>query len=71
MPNKTSIEWTDMSANPIRARNKKTGKTGFHCEHASDGCIAAVRVHRDNYPVISSQLSAVNCANRKSLARAV
>jgi len=38
MPNKTSIEWTDYSWNPIRARNRKTGKIGWYCEHRSDGC---------------------------------
>ena len=36
---KTSIEWTDYSWNPIRARNRRTGKTGHHCEHASPGCL--------------------------------
>jgi protein gp37 len=41
MPSKTSIEWTDYSWNPIRARNRETGKVGFHCEHASEGCMAA------------------------------
>jgi protein gp37 len=39
MPNKTPIEWTDLSANPIRARDKLTGKVGWFCEHASAGCI--------------------------------
>lgn len=40
----TSIEWTHRpgtkgeSWNPIRARNLKTGKIGWHCTHASDGC---------------------------------
>nr|WP_295465289.1 phage Gp37/Gp68 family protein [Mesorhizobium sp.] len=40
----TSIEWTHRpgtkgeSWNPIRARNLKTGKVGWHCTHASDGC---------------------------------
>lgn len=27
-----------MTWNPIRARNKATGRTGWHCEHVSDGC---------------------------------
>jgi protein gp37 len=32
------IEWTDATWNPIRARNLKTGKVGWHCEHATTGC---------------------------------
>jgi protein gp37 len=36
---KTKIEWTTDTWNPIRARNLKTGKTGWHCEHATTGCI--------------------------------
>jgi protein gp37 len=35
---KTSIEWTDRSANPIRARHKVTGKVGWHCVKWSKGC---------------------------------
>ena len=34
----TAIEWTDATWTPIRARNKATGKVGWHCEHASPGC---------------------------------
>lgn len=34
----SKIEWTDASWNPIRARNLKTGKVGWHCEHATTGC---------------------------------
>src|SRR3990167_320680 len=34
----SKIEWTDASWTPIRARDKATGKVGWHCEHASDGC---------------------------------
>lgn len=34
----STIEWTDATWTPIRARNLKTGKIGWHCEHASDGC---------------------------------
>jgi protein gp37 len=41
MPKKTTIEWTDYSWNPIHARDRQTGKVGFHCEHASEGCVAA------------------------------
>jgi len=36
---KTKIEWATDSWNPIRARNRKTGKVGWHCEHATTGCI--------------------------------
>jgi protein gp37 len=35
---KTSIEWTEFSINPIRARNKATGKVGHFCEKISPGC---------------------------------
>jgi len=38
MADKSLIEWTDATWNPIRARNKKTGKVGWHCEHATTGC---------------------------------
>lgn len=38
MGENTKIEWTDSSWTPIRARNLLTGKIGWHCEHASDGC---------------------------------
>jgi protein gp37 len=39
MADRSAIEWTDASWNCIRARNKKTGKVGWHCEHATTGCI--------------------------------
>lgn len=39
MADRSAIEWTDASWNPIRARNRKTGKVGWHCEHATTGCI--------------------------------
>jgi protein gp37 len=35
---KSNIEWTDASWTPIRARNLKTGKVGWYCEHATTGC---------------------------------
>ena len=38
MGHQTSIEWTDSSWTPTRARNIKTGKVGWHCEHATTGC---------------------------------
>lgn len=38
MGDKSKIEWTDASWNPIRARNRVTGKVGWFCTHASDGC---------------------------------
>jgi protein gp37 len=34
----TSIEWTDHSWSPIRARNKGTGKVFHFCERISPGC---------------------------------
>src|SRR6185437_6160437 len=34
----SSIEWTNHTWNPIRARNLKTGKSGWHCEHSTTGC---------------------------------
>lgn len=36
---KSDIEWTDASWTPIRAKNLKTGKLGWHCEHDTTGCI--------------------------------
>ena len=38
MADKSKIEWCDASWNPCRARNLKTGKVGWHCEHATTGC---------------------------------
>jgi protein gp37 len=38
MADRSKIEWTDASWNPIRARGKETGKIGWHCEHVSPGC---------------------------------
>ena len=38
MADRSAIEWTDATWNPIRARNLATGKVGWHCEHASEGC---------------------------------
>lgn len=35
---KTSIEWTNFSINPIRARHKITGAVGHYCEKISQGC---------------------------------
>lgn len=34
----TSIEWTDRSVNPIRARNKKTGAVGHYCVKIAPEC---------------------------------
>lgn len=39
MGDKTGIEWTESTWTPIRARNKVTGKVGWHCTHASPGCV--------------------------------
>jgi protein gp37 len=38
MSDNSAIEWTDATWNPIRARNLKTSKVGWHCEHATTGC---------------------------------
>ncbi|MEK9751770.1 MAG: DUF5131 family protein [Rhodospirillaceae bacterium] len=38
MGDRSRIEWTDASWTPIRARNRATGKVGWHCEHVSEGC---------------------------------
>lgn len=38
MPNKTPIEWTDYSSNPIFAYDRQTNKRGWHCVHVSEGC---------------------------------
>jgi protein gp37 len=35
---KTSIEWTDHSINPFRARNRDTGQVGHFCVKISPGC---------------------------------
>lgn len=35
---RTSIEWAQFSVNPIRARDRETGKTGHWCEKVSPGC---------------------------------
>lgn len=36
---KTSIQWTQFSINPLRARNVKTGAVGHFCELMSPGCL--------------------------------
>lgn len=35
---RSSIEWTDSTWNPIRARRTADGKVGWHCEKISAGC---------------------------------
>ena len=35
----TKIEWTDETINPLRARDKQTGKVGHFCEMVSPGCV--------------------------------
>lgn len=37
--NKTTIEWTDFTWNPIHARRKNGGKTGNFCTRISPGCL--------------------------------
>lgn len=36
--NRSSIEWTQFTSNPIRVWNKQSGKRGTFCVHASAGC---------------------------------
>lgn len=38
MADNSKIEWTDASWNPLLARDLVTGKLGWHCELASEGC---------------------------------
>ena len=38
MGDRTAIEWTDATWNPIRARNLETGGVGHFCVHSSPGC---------------------------------
>lgn len=38
MGDRTGIEWTGSTWTPIRARNRATGKLGWHCVHVSPGC---------------------------------
>lgn len=39
MADKSNIEWTDATWTPIRARHKASGKVGWHCTHATPGCV--------------------------------
>lgn len=39
MGSNSSIEWTGGTWTPIRARRRDTGKTGWHCEKVSPGCM--------------------------------
>ena len=38
MADRSKIEWTDSTWNPIRARRRDNGHVGFHCEHVSEAC---------------------------------
>lgn len=38
MSDNSKIEWTDATWNPLRARDKTTGKIGWHCEKVSPAC---------------------------------
>lgn len=44
---KTDIGWTERSVNPIRARNKETGKLGWFCTHKSPGCVGCYAESRN------------------------
>ena len=52
MGERTAIEWTDATWNPIRARHRKTRATGWYCQRVSPGCkncyAAAINVWRGN-----------------------
>ncbi len=37
--NKTKIEWTDYTSNPIRAERISDGKRGHYCTKVGDGCL--------------------------------
>jgi protein gp37 len=50
MSTSTTIEWTDATYSPLRARRRDTGKVGQHCERVSAGCTncyAAAHNHRN------------------------
>lgn len=38
MADRSKIEWTDASWNPLRARHRETGRVGWHCEKISPAC---------------------------------
>lgn len=38
MSDNTSIQWTDASWNPLRARDPETDRTGWSCVKVSPGC---------------------------------
>lgn len=38
MSERSKIEWTDATWNPVRARDPKTGRVGWHCEKISPAC---------------------------------
>lgn len=38
MPQKSPIEWTDYTSNPVAFRRKSDGKRGWHCVNISPGC---------------------------------
>lgn len=38
MPQKSPIEWTDYTSNPIYVTRKDNGKRGWHCDKPSAGC---------------------------------
>src|SRR6185295_19435553 len=52
----TTIQWTDRSINPIRARNKQTGAIGHYCQKLSPGCARCYasnfqkRFHMPDFP---------------------
>lgn len=54
MADRTKIEWTDATINPIRARRRMpdgTIRLGWHCEHVSEACrhCYAEAINRDRF----------------------
>src|SRR5262249_27641746 len=38
MMQRSAIQWTDFTVNPIRARDRQSGAVGHYCEHAGPEC---------------------------------
>jgi protein gp37 len=49
MAQNSKIEWTNDTWNPIRARNRRTGKLGWHCEHVTAGCVNCYAERRNKW----------------------
>ena len=51
--NRTPIEWCDYTVNPIRFRNKETGKVGHYCENISPACANCYASRMQKGPYLS------------------